>query len=48
MAAVAFALPILSGKEEMDRDAFEEMSGSRREEYRCTASISLSPPLRPS
>jgi hypothetical protein len=33
MAAVAFALPIVPGKEEMDRDAFEEMRGSRREEY---------------
>jgi hypothetical protein len=33
MAAVAFALPIVPGKEEMDRDAFEEMKRSRREEY---------------
>ncbi len=33
MAAVAFALPVVPGKEEMDRDAFEEMRGSRREEY---------------
>jgi hypothetical protein len=32
MAAIAFALPIVPGKEQMDRDAFEEMKGSRREE----------------
>ena len=33
MAAVAFAIPVVPGKEQMDRDAFEEMKGSRLEEY---------------
>ena len=33
MAAVAFALPIIPGKEEQDRAALEEFNGSRREEY---------------
>lgn len=33
MAAVAFALPIIPGKEKIDRDAFEEMRDSRHEEY---------------
>lgn len=33
MAAVAFAIPIVPGKEKMDRDAFEEMKGSRLKEY---------------
>ena len=33
MAAIAFAVPIVPGKEQLDRDAFEEMQGSRREEY---------------
>ena len=33
MPAVAFCAPILPGKEEIDRKGFEEVLGTRREEY---------------
>ena len=33
MPAVAFCAPILPGKEETDRKGFEEVLGTRREEY---------------
>ena len=33
MPALAFSIPILPGKEELDRGAFDEMLGARREEY---------------
>lgn len=33
MSAVAFAIPILPGKEETDREMFEELQGPRRDEY---------------
>ncbi len=33
MPAVALAIPIIPGKDDLDRSAFEEMKGPRREEY---------------
>ncbi len=33
MAEVAFAMPIVPGKEQLDRETLTEMQGSRREEY---------------
>ncbi len=33
MSAVAFAIPIVPGKEEADRKMFEELQGPRRDEY---------------
>jgi hypothetical protein len=30
---VAFTLPVVPGKEELDRETFEEMNGARRAEY---------------
>jgi hypothetical protein len=42
MSSIAFVLPIVPGKEAEDRDALEEMVGSRRDEYeqaRRTAGI---------
>ena len=33
LPAVAFALPVLPGKEELDHQTFEEMEGTRRDEY---------------
>ena len=33
MPGIAFTLPVVSGKEELDRQTLEEMAGSRREEY---------------
>ena len=33
MPAIAFAMPVLRGKEAQDRQTFEEMEGARREDY---------------
>jgi hypothetical protein len=33
MAEIAFALPVVPGKEEVDHATFAEMAGARREEY---------------
>ncbi|MBD0282454.1 MAG: hypothetical protein ICV69_09730 [Thermoleophilaceae bacterium] len=33
MSAIAFAIPILPGKEALDRDTFDEMEGARRDDY---------------
>jgi hypothetical protein len=33
MPAFAFSIPVVPGKEELDRRTFEEMLGDRREEY---------------
>ena len=33
MPAIAFAIPILPGKEAPDRETFEEMEAARREDY---------------
>ena len=33
MAGFAFSVPIVPGKEELDRKTFDEMLGARREEY---------------
>ena len=33
MPEVVFAIPVLPGMEELDRQTFDEMAGSRREEY---------------
>ena len=33
MPAFAFALPVIAGKERSDREALDEMSGTRRAEY---------------
>ena len=33
MPEVAFAMPIVPGKEQLDRETLKEMEGSRREEY---------------
>ena len=33
MPAIAFALPVLPGKEDLDRKTLDEMAGARREEY---------------
>lgn len=33
MPAIAFAIPILPGKEALDRDTMGEMEGARRDEY---------------
>jgi hypothetical protein len=33
MPAFAFALPVVPGKETLDRETLEEMSGTRRAEY---------------
>ena len=33
MAEVVFAVPVLPGKEELDRQVLDELAGSRREEY---------------
>ena len=33
MAEFAFAIPVVSGKEELDRSTLDEMLGARREEY---------------
>jgi hypothetical protein len=33
MPEVAFTLPVVSGKEELDRNTLKEMGGSRRDEY---------------
>jgi hypothetical protein len=36
MPAVAFCVPIIPGKEQLDRDGFEEVSGARREAYEAS------------
>jgi hypothetical protein len=33
MASIAFAVPVVPGQEEFDRQMLDEMAGSRREEY---------------
>ena len=33
MSGFAFSIPIVRGKEELDRKTFDEMLGARREEY---------------
>ena len=33
MPAIAFAIPVVPGKEELDRQTLDEMAGARREEY---------------
>jgi hypothetical protein len=33
MAEIVFAVPVLPGKEELDRQTMDEMAGSRRDEY---------------
>jgi hypothetical protein len=33
MPGFAFSIPVVPGKEELDRSTFDEMLGSRREEY---------------
>jgi Family of unknown function (DUF6176) len=33
MAEIVFAVPVLPGKEELDRETLDEMVGSRRDEY---------------
>ena len=33
MPSIAFAIPVLPGKEELDRQTLDEMAGSRRDEY---------------
>lgn len=33
MPEIVFAVPVLPGKEELDRQTLDEMEGSRREEY---------------
>jgi L-rhamnose mutarotase len=33
MAEVVFAVPILAGREQLDRETFEELEGARRDEY---------------
>jgi hypothetical protein len=33
MAETVFAVPVLPGKEELDRETLDEMAGSRRDEY---------------
>ena len=33
MPGIAFALPVQHGKEELDRQMLEEMSGARRDDY---------------
>lgn len=33
MAEVAFAIPILQGKEQLDRETFQELEAERRSEY---------------
>ncbi len=33
MSEIVFAIPIVSGEEELDRQTMEEMEGSRRDEY---------------
>lgn len=33
MAEILFAVPVVSGKEELDRNVLDELAGSRREEY---------------
>ena len=33
MTEIVFAIPIRSGKEELDRETREEMAGARRDEY---------------
>ncbi len=33
MAEVAFAIPILPGQEQLDRETFQELEGARRAEY---------------
>jgi hypothetical protein len=33
MPEIVFAIPVLPGKEELDRQTLDEMEGSRREEY---------------
>jgi hypothetical protein len=33
MAEIVFAIPVVPGKEELDRETLDEMAGSRRVEY---------------
>ena len=33
MAEIVFAVPVLPGKEQLDREVMDELAGSRREEY---------------
>ena len=33
MAEIVFAVPVVAGKEELDRQTMDEMAGARREEY---------------
>ena len=33
MAEIVFAVPVLPGKEELDRQVMDELAGSRREDY---------------
>jgi hypothetical protein len=37
MGEFAFALPVLPGKEDLDRETLNQMSGERREEYEAAA-----------
>jgi hypothetical protein len=37
MAEFAFAIPVVSGQEELDRKTLGEMSGARRDEYEAAA-----------
>jgi hypothetical protein len=36
MPSIAFCAPIIPGKEELDRDGFEEVRGPRREDYEAS------------
>jgi Family of unknown function (DUF6176) len=36
MTEVLFAVPVLPGKEELDRQVLDELAGSRREEYEAS------------
>ena len=37
MAEFAFAVPVLPGQEQLDRETLSEMSGARRDEYQAAA-----------
>jgi hypothetical protein len=37
VAEFAFAIPVLPGKEDLDRSTLDEMGGARREEYEAAA-----------
>jgi hypothetical protein len=36
MAEVVFAVPVVPGKEELDRQVLDELAGARREEYEAS------------